>query len=175
MGAARIGPPLAVLPAVQAVVKALDSTAVVDAVTTMDSVVGRAMAPWRLSTWMFALFASVVFGLAVIGLVSVVALDVAHRRHESAIRLALGASDTAVLRSALAPTAWRVGLGIAGGSCVTVAATRTMRTLLFGVAPLDAVTYVAVIAVVTLATGIAAYIPGRRAASADVGSLLRNF
>ncbi len=99
------GSPIGLVASIQAQVRALDPTAVIDNIVTMDAVVGRAVAPWRLSMWMFLLFGSVAFALALTGLVSVVALDVAHRRQEFAIRLALGASGRAILSAAIGRTA----------------------------------------------------------------------
>ena len=84
---------------------------IVDDVTTMDAVVGRAEAPWRLTMWMFVLFASLAFGLAALGLFSLVALEVAHRRREFAIRLALGASGAMILQGVMR----RAGGRVAGG------------------------------------------------------------
>ena len=80
------GDPLALAGPVRAIARELDPAAIVDAVTTMDAVVGRAEAPWRLTMWMFVLFAALAFGLAALGLFSLVALDVAHRGREFAIR-----------------------------------------------------------------------------------------
>ena len=68
----------------------------------MDAVVRRAQAPWRLATWMFVLFGALAFGLAALGLFSLVALDVAQRGREFAVRLALGASRGAILQGVLA-------------------------------------------------------------------------
>ena len=161
--------------AVQTQVRALDPTAVIDSIATMDAVVGRAVAPWRLSMWMFLLFASLAFVLALTGLVSVVALDVAHRRHEFAIRLALGASAGAILSAAIGRTAWRVGIGVALGVAVAAAGTRVLRHMLFDVAPSDVMTFVSVVVFVVVATAVAAYIPGRRASRTEVNTLLRHF
>jgi putative ABC transport system permease protein len=169
------GSPLGMIASVQAQVRALDPTAVVDNVVTMDAVVNRAVAPWRLSMWMFLLFASVAFGLALTGLVSVVALDVAHRRQEFAIRLALGASRRAILRAAIGRTVFRVAAGVAVGTLAAVLGTRLLRSLLFDVTPSDSQTFVVVVTLVALATTVAAYIPGRRAARAEVNTLLRHF
>jgi predicted permease len=169
------GSPIGLIPAIQSQVRALDPTAVIDNVVTMDAVVGRAVAPWRLSMWMFLLFASVAFGLALTGLVSVVALDVAHRRQEFAIRLALGASARAILSAALGRTAWRVGAGVVLGALAAAVGTRALRSLLFDVAPSDLATFVSVVVFVTITAAVAAYIPGRRAARTEVSTLLRHF
>lgn len=169
------GSPVGAIAAIQSHVRALDPSAVIDNVVTMDSVVGRAVAPWRLSMWMFLLFASVAFVLAITGLVSVVALDVAHRRQEFAIRLALGASARAILAAAIGRTAWRVGAGVALGIAAAALGTRALRGLLVDVAPNDVTTFVAVIVFVIVATAVAAYIPGRRAARTQVNALLRHF
>jgi ABC-type antimicrobial peptide transport system permease subunit len=169
------GSPIGLVASIRAQVRALDPTAVIDNVTTMDTVVGRAVAPWRLSMWMFLLFASVAFVLALTGLVSVVALDVAHRRQEFAIRLALGASGRAILSAAIGRTVWRVGIGVALGAFAAVGGTRALRSLLFDVAPSDLTTFVLVVVFVAVATAVAAYIPGRRASRTEVNALLRHF
>jgi ABC-type antimicrobial peptide transport system permease subunit len=167
------GDPLALAPAVGAIARELDPGAIIDSVTTMDAVVGRAEAPWRLTMWMFVLFAVLAFGLAALGLFSLVALDVAHRGREFAIRLALGASRAAILRGVLLRAGWRVLGGLALGFVVSSATSRAMRGLLFGIAPDDGVTYATVLAVVLIAVAAAAYVPARRAARADPQALLR--
>ena len=139
----------------------------------MDAVVGRAEAPWRLTMWMFVLFAALAFGLAALGLFSLVALDVAHRGREFAIRLALGASRGGILRGVLVRAGWRVLAGLALGLGTAVVASRAIRSLLFGIAPDDGVTYAAVLAVVLVVVAAAAYLPARRAARADPQALLR--
>jgi predicted permease len=169
------GSPAGLIAAIQSEVRALDATAVIDNVETMESVVGRAVAPWRLSMWMFMLFASVAFGLAVVGLISVVGLDVVHRRQEFAIRLALGASRRAILGAAIGRTVWRVGAGIALGALAALITMRALQRQLVDVAPSDPITFVAVVALVSIVAAIAAYVPGRRASRTEVNTLLRHF
>ena len=166
--------PLALAAPLRAIARELDPAAIVDAVTTMDAVVGRAEAPWRLTMWMFVLFATLAFGLAALGLFSLVALDVAHRGREFAIRMALGASRAGILRGVLMRAGWRVLAGLAVGLTTAFAASRAIRGLLFGIAPNDGVTYAAVLAVVLIVVAAAAYVPARRAARTDPQSLLRN-
>jgi putative ABC transport system permease protein len=165
--------PLALAVPVRALARRLDPAAIVDTVTTMERVVTRAEAPWRLTMWLFVLFAALAFGLAALGLFSVVALDVAHRGREFAIRMALGASRDAILRVVLLRAGWRVLAGVILGVMTAFGASRGIRALLFGVAPEDGLTYAVVLVLVVIAVAAAAYVPARRAAAADPQVLLR--
>jgi predicted permease len=167
------GDPAALAGLVKSRVREMDPGATVDDITTMDAVVARASAPWRMSMWLFVLFAGVAFFLAAMGLFSLVSLDVAHRRRELAVRLALGASKPVVVRGVLASAAWKVGLGVVAGLAGAVAATRAMTALLYGVEPLDAATYAAVVGLVIVVVTLAAWAPARRAAGIDPMTLMR--
>jgi putative ABC transport system permease protein len=167
------GDPRGILDGVRAAARRLDAAAIVDEVTTMEAVVGRAEAPWRLTMWMFVLFAALAFGLSAVGLFSLVALEVAHRRREFAIRLALGAPGATIVRNVLWRAAWRVAAGLVLGFGVAFAASRVLRSLLFGVAPDDAATYGLVFAVVLTVVAFAAYLPARRAVQGDPHAILR--
>ena len=165
--------PLALASTVRERARALDPSVIVDNVTTMDAVVTRAEAPRRLTMWLFVAFAALAFGLAALGLFSVVALDVANRSREFAIRMALGASREAVQRGVLRRAASRGGIGLALGLGAAVAASRVMRGLLFGTSPIDAATYGAVLMVVASAVALAAYMPARRAGTIEPQMLFR--
>jgi hypothetical protein len=168
------GSPLAAAAAVRDLAREMDAGAIVDNVTTMAAVVARAQAPWRLTTWMFVLFGGFAFVLAALGLFSLVALDVAHRGRELAIRAALGASRRALVASVLRRAAWRVGVGIAAGVLAARLGVRSMRSVLFGVAPDDATTYAAVLALVLAVVTAAALVPALRALRAEPQTLLRD-
>jgi putative ABC transport system permease protein len=167
------GDPLMLAGNIRSLARARDATATIDEVTTMEAVVSRAEAPWRLTMWMFVLFATLAFGLAALGLFSLVALDVTHRGREFAIRFALGAPRTAILSGVLMRAAWRVSIGLVVGLLASVAASRAMNALLFEIAPTDGPTYAGVLAIVLLAVGLAAYVPARRAGRVDPHALLR--
>jgi putative ABC transport system permease protein len=167
------GDPLAFAASLRAIARELHSSALVEDVTTLDAVVTRAEAPWRLTMWMFVLFAALAFALAILGLFSVVALDVAHSGRELAIRLSLGASRGSIVRRMVLRAGWRVSVGIGLGLFAAVATGRAMRGLLFGIAPHDAPTYAAVLTVVLIAVVVAAYVPARRAARTDPNVVLR--
>ncbi|MGE0360950.1 MAG: ADOP family duplicated permease [Vicinamibacterales bacterium] len=146
---------------------------IVDGVTTLDAIVERAQAPWRFGAWVFALFAMVATALTALGLFSVVALDVARRRREFAVRLALGASGGAVARSVLAGTARRVAIGVTAGAAAASAASAAVRGLLVGVPTLDVPTYTAVIGVIAAVVAVAAWLPVRRAMRIAPAEVLR--
>jgi putative ABC transport system permease protein len=167
------GDPGALAADVRATARELDPAAIVDSVTTMEAVVQRAEAPWRLATWMFVLFGVLAFALSALGLFSLVALDVAHRAREFAIRLALGATGAAVVRGVLLRAVWRVAWGLALGMAGAFAASRALRGLLFGVAPDDGATYAAVLGLVLAAVTVAAWVPASRAARSNPQMLLR--
>ncbi len=167
------GDPLTVAAAVQAEARRLDPHVIIDRLTTMDAIVSRAVAPWRFSVWMFTLFAVLAFVLATVGLFSLVSLDVAHRRHEFAIRLALGAQRADVGRSVFLSVLWRVVPGVTLGVLAALVATRAIRHILFGVEMLDRTTYLAVIVLVFAVVTAASWLPARRAANVDPQALLR--
>ena len=167
------GDPLAIAAAVQAEARRLDPRVVIDQVTTMDAIVSRAVAPWRFSVWMFTLFAVLAFVLAAVGLFSLVSLDVAHRRHEFAVRLALGAQRRDVRHTVLLSAFWRILPGLTSGVMAAVVGTRAVRHILFRVSPLDLLTYLAVVILVVAVVIAASWLPAQRASGTDPLSLLR--
>jgi predicted permease len=167
------GDPAGVVAGIRSAARQLDPTAIIDAVTTLDAVVARAQAPWRLTMWLFVLFAALAFALSALGLSALVALDVAQRQREFAIRSALGATRDAILRGVLARAGWRVAAGAALGVAVALAAGRAISGLLYEVAPADAVTYLTALTLVFAALAVAAIVPARRAAKVEPQALLR--
>jgi putative ABC transport system permease protein len=167
------GDPVRLVGAIVAEARRRDPRVLVDGMTTMDAIVGRAVAPWRLSVWMFTVFAGLAFALATVGLFSVVSLDVVHRSREFAIRVALGAQRADIRRRVLVFATWRVLIGISLGLLIAIAGTQWMRSLLFGIDPLDGVTYALVIALVVVVVALAAWLPARRASVIDPLILLK--
>ena len=133
----------------------------------------KEIAPWRFSAWVFALFAAMAFGLSMLGLFSLVSLDVANRRREFAIRMAVGATGGDIVRGVFRSAGARAALGIAGGVVVAAFATRGLQALLFEVKLADAITYATVVTLVAVVVGLASYLPARRAAQTNPLALLR--
>jgi putative ABC transport system permease protein len=167
------GEPLDIAAAVQALARSLDDGAVVGSVTTMDAIVGRAIAPWRFAVWTFVMFALVAFLLATGGLASLVGLTVALRAREFAVRTALGAQGRQIAGRVLRDAAKNGLLGVSLGLGIAAAGTRWLESLLFEVQPLDPATYGVVVAIVLATTVAASLVPARRARRVDLVHLLR--
>ena len=164
---------LAVAAAIQTLARHSDPRALVSGISMLDEVVSKEIAPWRFSAWVLALFAGLAFALAMLGLFSLVSLDVANRRREFAIRMAIGATGRHIVAGVVRSTGVRALAGAASGIVVALAASRGLRALLYDVEFIDARTYISVIVIVSAVTFIAAYLPARRAANANPLTLLR--
>jgi putative ABC transport system permease protein len=167
------GSPLALAGVVQTYARDLSPRVLVSGITTMDAIVSAAVAPWRFSAWVFSLFAVLAFTLAMVGLFSLVSLDVAHRTQEFAIRMALGASRRHITRRVLAASFARGLAGLTVGLLAAAASTTLLESLLFGVSLLDWPTYLGVVGLVGAVVAVASYLPVRAAAGADPAVLLR--
>jgi predicted permease len=120
-----------------------------------------------------ALFAAVALVLAVVGIYGVVAFSVTRRTQEIGIRMALGAQRSDVLRLVLSEALSMAALGVGIGIAVSLAITRLMSTLLFGISPTDPSTFAGVAALLALVALLASYIPARRAIRVDPMIALR--
>ena len=111
--------------------------------------------------------------LGLIGIYGVIAYAVSQRRREIGIRAALGAQPIELRRMFLRQGLALTGIGAAIGLGVAIALTPLMKSLLFGISPLDPLTYAAVPSVLAAAAMLASYLPARRAAAVDPIEALR--
>ena len=167
------GDPMALATAVRDLILTLNPSLPVPDVRTLEDHVADSIADRRLRVLPAAGFAALALAVAMVGLFGALARAVAERRHELAIRAAVGASPgrlvRLVLRSALAVT----GAGLATGLLAAAATGRGLASLLYGVGPYDPVTFAAAVAAVVLAALAATAIPARRAARLDPMIALR--
>jgi putative ABC transport system permease protein len=136
-------------------------------VHTVQEAVSASLDVQRLLFQLLIAFAIAAMLLAAVGLYGVMVLNVTMRFREFGVRMALGASPAALLRSVVRGGLVLAVAGIAVGLAGAMAAARLVRALLFGVSATDPVTYVAVAGVLGLVVLLASYLPARRAASAD--------
>ena len=133
----------------------------------MDDVVREALQQPRLSAVLLSGFSLGALLLAAMGLYGVIAGSVSRRRHELAIRLALGADHGRVMRLVLGEGARLVGLGLLIGVPGIYLASRLVAGVLVGVSPFDPLTLAAVAAGLALVAGVACWVPARRVARID--------
>ncbi|HEU4617142.1 MAG TPA: ABC transporter permease [Gammaproteobacteria bacterium] len=167
------GDPAAAVPLLRATVRSLDPDVPISNVQTMEQIDGAALAERRFQLVLVAAFGAASLLVAALGVYGALAYAVASRTRELAIRMALGAPERSVrrmvLKQGMRPVLLGLGLGVAGALVVG----RFLSTLLFGVAPTDPATLMAVAAVTLVAALLAAWLPARRAARAPVLEALR--
>jgi len=146
---------------------------VVRDVRTMDEQIARTLNEERMFARLCAAFALLALLLACVGLYGLLAYAVAQRTPEIAVRMALGATQTRVLRQVLGEAALLVAAGVAVGLMATFATVRGLSGVLFGLTPTDPATIAAAAGVLGAIALAAAYLPARRAARVDPMTALR--
>jgi putative ABC transport system permease protein len=167
------GDPAALAATVRQVVTAVDPTQPVLNVATMDHIVAVSTAQRRLALAVFGAFAVTALLLVVAGLYGVLAASVAERTKELAIRSALGATPQDIVRLVIGQGGRFTTAGIALGLAGTFALTRFLRSLLFGIGPMDPATLIGVAVLLTSVTLAACLVPASRAARLNPSGILR--
>ncbi len=167
-------PPAGLIRSIEGIVHRLDPDVPLFDVRTieqqLDRVVGRERTFARLSS----VFGALGLVLSAVGLYGLVAHAVNRRTKELGIRMALGAERGRVVGMIMRESSRLAALGMAIGLPCAYALARTIRTLFYGVAPGDWWTIATALAVLTLAAGLAAWLPARRAAAVDPLVALRD-
>jgi predicted permease len=143
------------------------------AVQTLQEIRARSMAQTSFAMVMLGIAAGVALVLGVVGIYGVIAYMATQRTREIGIRMALGAQIEDVRALFLRHGLRLMVIGIALGVAVALVLTRVMATLLFGVGPMDPVTYAAVSVVLAAVGLLATYLPARRASRVDPVVALR--
>jgi predicted permease len=167
------GDPLAITGQVRDAVRAIDRNLPISDLRTMEDVAASALAQPRFVTFLLAIFAATALTLAAVGIYGTISLLVAERTQEMGIRLALGADRRAILKLVLGQGLVLTAIGLAAGVAGAAALTRTLAGLVYGVGPLDPLTFVAVPALLCVVALAACALPARRAAGVDPISTLR--
>jgi len=154
-------------------VRDVDATASVYGLTTMDDALSATVAQPRFYTMLIAVFGCVALVLAALGVYGVISYLVTQRIREFGIRVALGATAGTIARSVLARALALSSVGIAVGVAGALVVGRLIQSLLFDTSAFDAATFAAVAVMLLAVAGLAAWIPARRAASADPMSAMR--
>lgn len=182
---ARIGPnvvylarttaaPASLLGSLRREINAVDQDLPVYDVQTLQQVLGDSIAQQRFSMVLLGWLAAVALALAALGMYGVMAYTVAQRTHELGVRMALGAARRDILKL-IVGQGLRLALGgVATGLLASLALTRWLESLLFGVHTTDPLTFAGVALLLTLVALLACYVPARRATKVDPVLALRH-
>ncbi|MGJ5815380.1 ABC transporter permease [Paludibaculum fermentans] len=151
----------------------VDSELPVERVQPMGALMDKVLAQQRLALVLLIVFAGLAVVLAAVGLFGVLAVAVAQRSREMGIRMALGASGRDILRLVLTQGMGLTLAGILAGLLAAPLASQVMRQMLYGVQPLDPITFAAVALLVLAASFAACVLPAWRASKVDPGLALR--
>ncbi len=161
------GEPAVYVDLVRGQVQKLDPNLPLYDVKTLARQIDESLIQERLVTWLCTAFGLLATLLAALGLYGVLAFSVAQRTREIGIRLALGAQARDVFKLIIGQGMILVSIGVAIGVAASLALTRFIASLLFGVTPTHATTFVAVSAGLAFVALLACYLPARRATKVD--------
>jgi predicted permease len=165
--------PLSLTRRARRAVWSVDPTIPLYQVRTLDEAMARTTASTRFNMLLLTLLGATGLVLAAVGIYGVIGYLVSQRTHELGIRMALGASATTVQGMVVRQGAVLVLLGVAIGIAASLALTRALASLLFGVTPRDPVTLFGVAVSLALVAVAASYLPARRATRIDPLTALR--
>jgi ABC-type antimicrobial peptide transport system permease subunit len=167
------GDPARIANEVRAAIAQVDPALPLFDVKTIGEQVDQFMENELLISQLSGFFSLLALSLACVGLYGVMTYNVLRRTNEIGVRIALGARSRRILWMVLKESLWLLGIGIAIGLPVTLAATRAVRSQFFGLSPFDGATIAAAVVAITVVVLVAAYLPAQRAADVDPMVALR--
>ncbi len=165
--------PRAVAASIQRELHAVDPTAAVEKLKTLDQIRDDSQASRTFAMRLLVGFAIVASALTLIGIYGVLSLSVAGRRREIAIRTAVGAERRDVLKLVFGEGLRLIGIGVIAGLIAAIALSRFLKAFLFGVEPADPITLVGVSLAFVCVALLACWIPARRATKINPLEALR--
>jgi predicted permease len=166
--------PTAITSAVQRTLRDLDSTLPLFDMRPMTEVTADSMAQLSFTILVLGAAALVTLILGAVGLYGVMAYVVSLRTRELAVRIALGATPSAVVRMLTRQGVTVTGFGIAGGLVLFMIAARALKSLLYGVASTDPVTLGGTSLLLVAIAALASWLPARRTSRVDPADVLRS-
>ena len=136
-------------------------------IQTLDDIAWDATGRYRFRAVLVMTFATLALVLAMVGVFGVLGYAVQQRSREFGVRMALGASASNVLALVLGSAGRLVITGVAIGLALSVASARTISTFLFGVPPLDPLTFAGVAVLLAVTASVAVVVPALRALRVD--------
>src|SRR5476651_784805 len=167
------GSAAAIFPAIRAAVREIDPSLPVQNLRTQDEQIDRLNGQELLFARLSGFFGLLALALACVGLYGLLSYAVLRRTGEIGLRMALGALPWHVLRMMLGESLGIVALGIAAGFAAAAMLSRLVASMLFGLSPIDPITYGTVAAILTGVALLASYLPARRASLLEPTEALR--
>jgi len=168
------GNPAPIIAAIRSEIQAIDQDISIGSIRTINEVIHDLLQHDRMFAFLASAFGLLALVLTSIGIYGVVAYQVTRRTGEIGIRMALGAQRADVLWMVMRETLLVLAVGGALGLPAAIAATRVLRSLLFGLGPSDPATIIWAAATLTAAGALAGFLPARRAASLSPMDALRH-
>jgi putative ABC transport system permease protein len=160
-------PPESLINGMRSAVQSIDQEQPIRRAQLLETAITRTVAPQRLLASLLTLFAGLALTLAMVGIYGVMSYSVAQRTQEVGVRMALGAESRDVLKLIVRQGMMLALIGVGLGLPVSLASTRLMKSLLFGVSPYDPLTFVAIALSLTMVALLACLIPAWRATKVD--------
>jgi ABC-type antimicrobial peptide transport system permease subunit len=157
----------------QQAVSSVNASLPLASVQTMQEIYGKSLARTSFTLVMLGIAAAMALALGIIGIYGVISYAVSQRTREIGIRLALGARKNELRWMFVRPALLLTGIGVVIGLGAAAAVARLMRTLLFGISPLDPLSFVAVPLILVLAAALASFLPASRVATVNPVDALR--
>jgi ABC-type antimicrobial peptide transport system permease subunit len=167
------GPPAPVFESLRRTSTQMSSEQVIFGPQTMEEIISGSLATRRFSLILLGVFAAFALLLSSVGIYGVISYLVGQRTQEIGIRVALGARGWDVLQLVLSHSLKMACLGVLLGLAASLALTRFMAKMLYGISASDPLTFSAVAAILTLVALAASYLPARRALRLDPVVALR--
>jgi hypothetical protein len=167
--------PVAIIPSLQRALREVDSTLTFNKFRTIDDVESETMTTPRTLAWLLAMLAAIALSLCIVGIYGLVANNVAERRRELGVRIALGATPLDTITTAVAGSIWLVLCGALAGLALSLPATAVMRQVVFGVSVNDPLTLTGAAFIVVLTALAAVILPASRTLRMNVTAVLNSW
>ena len=167
------GDPAAMASAVRQEIRKLDAEQPISNVRTMEQVLSDSLMLRRVSMLMLTIFAGLALTLATVGIYGLTAYSVSRRTHEIGLRVALGANQSQILRLVVARGLATSLIGASIGLAAAFELTRALSGMLYGVTATDPLVFAAVPLLLVAVSGVASYVPARKATLIDPLTALR--
>jgi putative ABC transport system permease protein len=165
--------PAAIASAVQHEIWAVNPNQTISEVRTLESVVEAQISPRKVQTGLFTAFAGLALFMAALGVYGLLSFVVTSRTRELGVRMAVGAQRSDLVTLILGDSAVWVGSGLLAGIILAAIFSRSMSSLIYGVEPLDWISLMTSVCVLTAVAGLAALLPVWRATTVDPMTVLR--